>query len=251
MHPRTTRLPRVGVPWRSVKDEAKGRRTYYDLYLDAVRNAGGEPVELSLSLTAEELAQKAASLDAFVLPGSPADVNPELYNSGRHEKTADPDPKREATDVTLLDHALAAAKPVLAICYGTQLLNVYLKGTLRQDIPSELGTEIDHDREEDGADAFHAARIEGGHLGELAGQVDGSAEISVNSSHHQAILNPGRGLRVTARAPDGVIEAVEWTGSPDWVVGVQWHPERMRGDALAEALFRQLVSEARSAVDYR
>jgi putative glutamine amidotransferase len=243
--------PRVGVPWRSVKDEVKGRRQFYDLYLNGVREAGGEPVELSLSLAPEELAQRAASLDAFVLPGSPADVNPQLYNSARHEKTADPDPQREAMDAALLDHALAAAKPVLAICYGTQLLNVFLKGTLRQDIPSELGAEIDHDREEYGAEAFHTARIEGGHLAEMVGQAGGSAEVSVNSSHHQAILHPGRGLRVTARASDGVIEAVEWTGGSGWVVGVQWHPERMRGDALADALFRRLVSEARTAADGR
>ena len=154
-------------------------------------------------------------------------------------------------DVALLDHALAAAKPVLAICYGTQLLNVYLKGTLRQDIPSELNTEIAHDREEYGADAFHAARIEGGCLAAMVGQIDGSAEASVTSSHHQAILDPGRGLRVTARAPDGVIEAVEWTGGPPWVIGVQWHPERMHGDPLAEALFRRLVSEAQAASDAR
>jgi putative glutamine amidotransferase len=71
--------------------------------------------------------------------------------------------------------------------------------------------------------------------------------VEVNSSHHQAVLEPGRGLRITASAPDGVVEAVEWTGSDNWVVGVQWHPERMPGDALAAALFRELVAAARTA----
>jgi len=84
-------------------------------------------------------------------------------------------------------------------------------------------------------------RIEpGSELARLAGQ----AEERINSSHHQSIRAPGRGLRVTAQAPDGVIEAVEWTGDSNWVVGVQWHPERMMGHPLSEALFRQLVLAA-------
>ena len=82
--------------------------------------------------------------------------------------------------------------------------------------------------------------------GRLAEQLGETNEVQINSSHHQAILQPGRGLRVTARASDGVVEAVEWESDKNWVVGVQWHPERMRSDALAEALFRRLVFEARA-----
>jgi putative glutamine amidotransferase len=77
--------------------------------------------------------------------------------------------------------------------------------------------------------------------------LSGAPEAKVNSSHHQSILEPGRGLRITAHAPDGVVEAVEWTGDSNWVVGVQWHPERMPEDALAQALFRDLVSAANQA----
>ncbi len=72
-------------------------------------------------------------------------------------------------------------------------------------------------------------------------------EAQINSSHHQAIDRPGENLRVTAQAPDGTIEGVEWTGDANWVVGVQWHPERMPGDALAEKLFADFVSAARSS----
>ena len=86
-------------------------------------------------------------------------------------------------------------------------------------------------------------RIESERLAELAG----GASASVNSSHHQAVRTVGRGLRIAARAPDGIIEAVEWTGGPGWVVGVQWHPERMPSDPFAQALFRRLVEEARNA----
>ena len=134
---------------------------------------------------------------------------------------------------------------MLAICFGIQSLNVHLGGSLVQDIPSELHSEIAHtiaQPREGGPDARHQVRIEGGRLAELAGK----SNVDVNSSHHQSILKPGRGLQVTARAPDGVIEAVERTDGPQWIVGVQWHPERMPGDPLAEALFRRLVEEARA-----
>jgi len=239
--------PRVGVPWRTVVEEKTGQRARYEDYLCAIQDAGGDPIEISLLLADNELWGVAESCDAFVLPGSPADVNPTRYGSVRHNLTADADLPRERADDRLLDHALTAGKPLLAICFGIQSLNVHLAGSLVQDIPSELPSSIDHDREEDHPDTHHSARIEGGQLAELAGR----AEIRVNSSHHQAVLKPGRGLCITARAPDGVIEAMEWTGGPGWVVGVQWHPERMRGDALSEALFRRLVFEGRAIAAIR
>jgi putative glutamine amidotransferase len=243
---KTKERPRVGVPWRTAAEESANKRGAYDHYLNAIREAGGEPVEVSLRLPEEQLAQLAQSLDAVVLTGSPADVDPQRFGNARHPAAAEPDPDRERTDEALIDYALGAGKPVLAICYGAQLLNVHFGGSLLQDIPSEMQTTLDHDQDENGHDGLHAVRIEGGHLAELASQL-GKDEVQINSSHHQAILQPGRGLRVTAHAPDGVVEAIEWEGGRDWVVGVQWHPERMRGDALAEALFRRLVSEARAS----
>jgi putative glutamine amidotransferase len=248
MSEKTKDRPRVGVPFRTVAEESANKRAAYENYLNAIREAGGEPVEVSLRLPDDQLRQLARSLDAVVLSGSPADVDPQRFGSAPHPAAAKPDPDRERTDIALLDHAMAAGKPVLAICYGAQLLNVHFGGTLLQDIPSETQTTIDHDQDEDGNDGLHVVRIEGGHLAEVAGQAGDGGQALVNSSHHQAILQPGRGLRVTAHAPDGVVEAIEWEGGRDWVVGVQWHPERMRGDALADALFRRLVSEARGNV---
>jgi putative glutamine amidotransferase len=242
----TDKRPRVGVPWRTVAEESANKRHAYEHYLRAIREAGGEPVEVSLRLPEDQLQQLARSLDAVVLTGSPADVDPQRFGSALHPAANKSDPDRERTDIALLDHAMAAGKPVLAICYGAQLLNVHLGGTLLQDIPSEMQTTIDHDQDEEGHDGLHAVRIESGLLAEVAGQAQREGQAQVNSSHHQAILEPGRALRVTARAPDGVVEAIEWEGGRDWVVGVQWHPERMHGDALANALFRRLVSEARA-----
>ncbi|HUJ31593.1 MAG TPA: gamma-glutamyl-gamma-aminobutyrate hydrolase family protein [Candidatus Acidoferrum sp.] len=238
--------PRVGVPYRTLKEELTADRSRYDMYLEAVRRAGGDPVEVSLRLAESDLRRLTESLDAVVLPGSPSDVDPSRFGAVRHSKCAEADLKREETDFALLEHAIAEHKPVLAICYGNQSLNVFLGGSLIQDIASELHSAIQHQwvgRKQGVPEPFHAAQIEpGSRLATLAGSVG----ARVNSSHHQSILEPGRRLRVAARAPDGVVEAVEWTGDENWITGVQWHPERMiETDPLAQALFREVVAAGR------
>ena len=242
--------PRIGVPWRTAAEEAANRRLKIDKYLAAVERAGGEPVLLSLAGPPGQLKLEAKNLDAILLTGSPADVDPSHFGAKRHPATENADPARERADFTLLEHALAEGKPVLAICYGIQSLNVFLGGNLVQDIPSEVGTTICHSPEEDELpggvevpDARHLICLEPGHVRTLSTAV----QAEVNSSHHQSVLEPGRGLRVTARAPDGVVEAVESDSDSGWVVGVQWHPERMPEDALAQSLFRELVTVARLA----
>jgi len=242
--------PRVGIPWRTAREEAANDKKKIDRYLRAVESAGGEPVLISLLSSPGELRRRSAELDAFVLTGSPADIDPAHFHAKRHPATADADAARERTDFALLEHALTTGKPVLAICYGIQSLNVFLGGTLIQDIPSELGSKICHSPEEDElpdgtevADVMHGAQFGAGRVLELSG----AARADVNSSHHQSIHEPGRSLRITAHAPDGVVEAVEWTSDSNWVVGVQWHPERMPEDALAQSLFRDLLTAARQA----
>jgi putative glutamine amidotransferase len=244
MSPEKSPRPRVGIPYRTRNEEVTGLGNRLDPYLEAIRQAGAEPVAISLQLSTEELRQLAQTLDGVVLSGSPADINPARFGAAREPECADPDPERERADFALLEHSFAEHKPVLAICFGIQSLNVFLGGTLVQDIPSDLRTSIVHDFDDEKGEpeAFHAARIEpSSHLAELAG----ASEAVVNSSHHQSVKDPGRGLKIAARAPDGVIEAVEWTGDADWVMGVQWHPERMAGtDPLAQSLFRGLVGAA-------
>jgi putative glutamine amidotransferase len=235
--------PRVGIPYRTRKEELSGAREKYETYLRAVEGAGGTGVEVSLRLPSYELRTLVQKLDAVVLPGSPADVNAERYGAARHAKTADADADRERTDYALLEHAFDKGKPVLAICYGVQLLNVFLGGSLVQDIPSELQTTIRHEKDsETDRDPVHAANFESDSwIARMA------SAAQVNSSHHQAIREPGRNLRVVGRAPDGVIEAVEWTGDANWVMGVQWHPERMMEDGLAQKLFLELMAAGRGA----
>ncbi len=238
--------PRIGVPYRTRNEELKHQRESYDKYLGAICIAGGVPVEISLGRSPEQLEKTVRDVDGFVLSGSPADVEPSLFHAPRHEKAAAADTDRERTDFAVLAHAFAHHKPVLAICYGIQSLNVYLGGSLVQDIPSEVSTGTQHAwPKHEGPEPHHAAKLEAdSRLAQLAG----STEVNVNSSHHQSILVAGKNLRVVGHAPDGVIEAVEWTGDDNWVTGVQWHPERMiYQDPLAQALFRQLISAARKA----
>jgi putative glutamine amidotransferase len=218
-----------------------------------VAAAGGEPVEISLQsaegFRREKVEEIASALDGFVLTGSPADVDTSWYHAPRHPHTADPDPQREQTDFAILDIAFAERKPVLAICFGCQSLNVYRGGNLFQHIPDEMPSALVHSKPGD-YNVFHPVAIEAGsQLALLArsGALQGGAslEAHVNTSHHQSVLRAGRDLRIVARAPDGVVEAIEYTGDDNWVLGVQWHPEVMVDDPLAQALFRELVVAAK------
>jgi putative glutamine amidotransferase len=253
--PENHHKPRIGVPWRTTNEENEQTWAKLNNYLNAVKEAGGEAVPISLKLSPEELAEVAETLDAVVLPGSPADVEPARYGAARHPKAADADANRESTDVALLNDAIAGRKPVLAICYGLQLLNVHLGGTLIQDIHSVVETELRHSKNDPPpgtSDPLHRVRLEPGSRVAL---LAGSTEPTVNSSHHQAIARPGSKLRVTAYSQDGIIEAVEWDGDAHWIVGVQWHPERMfayqeRGpverprDEFARRIFSELIAAA-------
>jgi len=243
--PSTANRPRVGIPWRTTAEKRSKKLAYY---FDSVRKAGAEAEEISLELSPEQLEDKLNALDAFVLPGSPADIDPALYHAARGEKTHDADPNREKTDFAILDHALPSGKPVLAICYGCQSLNVHMKGTLIQDIRTRNPEALAHGHTdlppgEWKGDARHPANLL---LGSRLASLNGATGAEINSSHHQAIAEPGENLRVTAHAPDGTVEGVEWTGDSNWVVGVQWHPERMPDDPFAQRLFQQFVAAARA-----
>ena len=193
----------MGVPYRTSAEEAAGNNAKHAEYCDAVRKAGGEPVAISLQLGDAELRKLAQTLDAYVLPGSPADVDPALYGTARNPKCDPADPARERTDYTLLDNAFENAKPVLAICYGAQILNVKLGGTLFQDIESELPGSMNHTK--DGVpkgqpDPVHdAVIVSGGELAQIAAAtgIEQSGDgfwARVNTSHHQSIRNVGHGL---------------------------------------------------------
>lgn len=244
---------RIGIPWRTTEEQRQGERKKLDYYFASVRNAGAEPVDVALDQTPNVLSSQLDDLDGFILPGSPADVDPARYQAVQHSKTDPADANREQTDSRILDHSFKTGKPVLAICFGCQLLNVYQQGTLIQDLKSEHPESLAHGDTDlppgaKAGDLQHPATFE---AGSLIAQLNGGTSGTINSSHHQAIAKPGKDLAVTAHAPDGTIEAVEWKGGPGWVVGVQWHPERMPEDALAQALFTDFVAAAARARNTR
>ncbi|HEY4906137.1 MAG TPA: gamma-glutamyl-gamma-aminobutyrate hydrolase family protein [Candidatus Acidoferrum sp.] len=244
---------RIGIPWRTTEEQRQGERKKLDYYFASVRKAGAEPFDVNLDQSPGALAAQLNDLDGFVLPGSPADVDPDRYHAPVHPKTAPFDANREQTDGQILDHSFKTGKPVLAICFGCQLLNVHQRGTLIQDVKSENPEALSHgftDQPPAGGrpDLEHSATFE---PGSLIAQLNGGPSGTINSSHHQSIDKPGKDLVVTAHAPDGTIEAVEWRGGPGWVVGVQWHPERMPDDTLAQKLFREFVAAAERARNSR
>jgi putative glutamine amidotransferase len=237
--------PRIAIPVPHSGDREYAERALPQ-YENAVRGAGGEPVRIEFDQTPAEVAKTMESCAGVLLPGSRADVDPEKYHAERHPKTAETDGKRDDVDGVLLEEAYRGRKPVLAICYGLQSLNVHRGGSLVQHIESAINHSAGR-----AVPKAHTVTIDAGsRLAEIVEVRDGEA-IAVNSSHHQSAEVAGKGLRVAAHSPtDGVIEALEGTESDHFVLAVQWHPERSVNDGpelagSAKKIFRAFVEAAR------
>ncbi len=250
------RITRIAIPTPTWADTAYNDRSW-GLYAQAVDSSGGEAVRVPLTLGPSALRKLLTDIDGICLPGSPADVRPELYGAAADPATAPADPAREMIDFGLLDHAEATGKPVLAICFGLQSLNVWRGGSLVQDLTP---VPVNHSAGGQVAVAHTALVAAASRLGELiaaspqtlaeAPLEEGFYRLPVNTSHHQAVSRPGDHLHVTARSPeDGVVEAVEGetlrNDPAQMMLGVQWHPERSFAiSAVSRALFGELVQTA-------
>ena len=213
--------PRIAIAMPHSADSEYALRAIPQ-YEHAIEAAGGEPVRIPLDRSPAEVMKLIERCDAVLLPGSKADVDPAKFGAQRHPKTADADPKRDTVDELLLQDAYNMRKPVLGICYGLQILNVYRSGTLLQHIESTVNHEAGRK-----VRVAHEVEIEpGSKLSEIAGK----GTIFANSSHHQSAERIGDGLKITARSPqDGIIEALEGTQPGHFVLAVQWHPEELVG----------------------
>jgi putative glutamine amidotransferase len=242
--------PRIAIPVPTSTDLEYNRRSWIQ-YAQALERSGAEAIEVPLNQPPAVTAKLIADCQGVLLPGSGADVNPQKFGQETEPETAPADLARENVDELLLQDAHNMGKPIFAICFGTQMLNVWRGGTLVQHLAP---MPVNHAAGGSVGVAHTAAVAPNSLLGELAKaenppERDGFLRLPINSSHHQAIGIPGDGLRVSARSPeDGVVEAVE--GTPEgvggnFVLGVQWHPERTFDDSAASrALFRRFVDEA-------
>jgi putative glutamine amidotransferase len=237
--------PHIAIPVPNSKRPAYVSTSLPE-YAEAVRRAGGEPVVIDVNATPSEIAQAVKACDGVLLPGSPADVDPEKYGAERHPDTAPADQFRDSTDELLLQDAYNMRKPVFGICYGLQSLNVWRTGTLDQAVPKAVNHEAGRKVEQ-----AHSVQIDpesklAAILREAGALPESTPILPVNSSHHQAANLVGDGLRLVAWSPeDSVKEAVEGTSPDQFVLGVQWHPERTYdSDPASRALFRAFVKAA-------
>jgi putative glutamine amidotransferase len=194
-------------------------------YLYAVEAAGGIPLLIHLTANPAVLEAHYQRCDALLFAGG-GDVDPAHYHTAAHPQLGTIEPLRDDVELALARRAAEAGKPLLGICRGIQLLNVALGGTLYQDIPAELPAALDHYASRKDPNRAHMAHpLTLAPDSWLARQL-GTTELTVNTFHHQALRDVAPGLRVTGRAPDGVIEAVEATGRT-FAAGVQCHPEEL------------------------
>jgi len=237
--------PQIAIPEPTSFDPAYNQRGWPQ-YAAAVEASGGIPVRIALADSQAAVAKAVSGCAGILLPGSPADLDPQKYGQERRPESSAPDPARESVDDLLLQEAFNLHKPILGICYGLQSLNVWRNGSLLQHI---AGTGVNH---EPGREVQEAHPLQVEHASRLAAILAGSTAVvktepKVNSSHHQAVETAGDGLTVVARSyPDGIVEAVEGAAENQFVLGVQWHPERTFTDQPASrAIFEAFVQAAK------
>ena len=203
-----------------------------DTYIDAISDNGGLPCPIPCTDNKASLHKYLEPLGAVVVIGG-QDYPPQLYGQKPHPETQEMHQRRVRGDLALLEIALELKKPLLGICAGMQLLNIHFGGALIQHI-----TELDaHEGEK-----IHPVRILGGRW---LPRIFGREQILVNSNHHQAV-DPerlGTGLEIVAVAEDGMVEAIEYRAE-QMVLGVQWHPERLKDPEVSRPLFRFLAELA-------
>lgn len=243
-------LPVVGVPTQTLQaievipEGLPHSWVMNHRYFTALTEVSGAPFMVPLLEDERSLRALYERMDGLFLAGG-VDVDPGSYGQERHEQCGRTDPDRDRVELLLARWALADGMPVFGVCRGMQVINVGCGGSLLQDCAAQYPGSIKHDyfptagHERDYL--AHAVRVEGG---TRLAEVYGSTEVRVNSMHHQGIERLGEGLRSTAWAPDGLIEALEGEGSA-FVLGVQWHPEMLvEKDPGTRRLFQAFTDSA-------
>lgn len=232
--------PFIGI---TMRHELETERFYLARYYgEAVAAAGGVPVHIPLIPEPELIDAFVERLDGVLLPGSASDVDPLRYGREPHAKLGPVHTLKDETDLLVLERAEKRRLPLLAICFGMQVWNVYRGGSLIQDIASEVPKAHKHEQGAPRDRHSHSIRIRPDSLlATLAGEVG----VLVNSHHHQALEQLGEGLQASAWSSDGLVEAIEETRDGRWALGVQWHPEiAWERDRLSTEIFRAFLGAA-------
>lgn len=237
--------PIIGIPMYSNVNSPERRSLSFlggPNYARALDLNGGSPFFVPLQLSEQSLRALYDRMDGLLLAGG-EDVHPKEYAEEVAPYCGEIDPMRDQVELTLTRWAVRERKPILAICRGIQLLNVATGGSLLQDVESQHPDPIAHRWDQAAkADRWHPVII--AEESRLA-HAFGATQLEVNSAHHQALKGLGRELQVTARASDEIVEAVEGTDG-SFVLGVQFHPERMlEREPRAHGIFRDFVDACR------
>jgi putative glutamine amidotransferase len=238
------RRPKIGITTRLELDSG---RFYLDRrYSEAVEMSGGLPVMIPLIPEEGYIESLFAQIDGLLLPGSNTDIDPAYYNEEPDPALGTVIPEKERTDLLALKYAFEKGIPVLAICFGMQVLNVFCGGSLIQDLRSEGIDAVKHDQGVPYERNSHSVRIDHGLiLKSFSSVAEAHGEIRVNSSHHQAVRNIGSGLAAVGYSSDGVVEAIEGVDDGHWVLGVQWHPEMTFSfDPVSKEIFKIFVERS-------
>lgn len=234
--------PLIGITAAPRTQDGYSFYATYTPIVHAVDRAGGLPIMLAAGLQPDALRALYQHMDGILLPGG-GDVEPACYHSPKHPLTRHISTLRDEMEFTLARWAVEEDVPILGICRGHQVFNVAMGGTLIQDIPSQYTTTLDHFMDTPRDHRAHEVYIEPD--SRLAGII-GSTSLLVNSRHHQAIETITPQAKISAHAPDGIIEGIE-IPTHRFAVCVQWHPEDLIADAVMLGIFRALVDAARKS----
>jgi putative glutamine amidotransferase len=240
--------PLIGIPCRALIRAETERPIYANnrTYVHAVESAGGLPILIPMIEDFNVLIALLSRLDGLLLTGG-IDLHPSRYCEEVHPLTEEADLELDEFEITLATWALQQDVPVLGICRGMQLINIVLGGTLFQDLDDQYPDSIAHShRDWSRAHLAHHIIVEPGSRMET---ILGAREVMVNSLHHQAIKEPGKGVRITGRASDGVPELLEVTGYR-FVMAAQSHPEEIYSTEPAfKRLFAAFVQASSACMD--